>query len=101
MLAGTGIPFRRARFPAPPAGSYIVYTDDIRTDGPDGIPALLTHALTLELYEAVPDDAAEAAVETAIAARGLQWDKQDRYWLQDAQRYQVVYEFEFTEKGGY
>ncbi len=101
MLAGTGIPFRRARFPAPPAGSYIVYTDDISTDGPDGIPALLTHALTLELYEAVPDDAAEAAVETAIAARGLQWDKQDRYWLQDAQRYQVVYEFEFTEKGGF
>ena len=101
MLAGTGIPFRRARFPAPPAGSYIVYTDDISTDGPDEIPALLTHALTLELYEAVPDDAAEAAVETAIAARGLQWDKQDRYWLQDAQRYQVVYEFEFTEKGGF
>ena len=30
-----------------------------------------------------------------------QWDKQDRYWLQDEQRYQVVYEFEFTEKGGY
>ncbi len=101
MLSGTGIPFRRARFPAPPAGSYIVYTDDISTDGPDGIPALQTHALTLELYEATPDDAAEAAVESAIAAHGLQWDKQDRYWLQDEQRYQVVYELEFTEKGGF
>ena len=78
-----------------------MYTDDVSTDGPDGIPALRTHALTLELYEAAPDDAAEATVETALAARGLQWDKQDRYWLQDEQRYQVVYEFEFTEKGGY
>lgn len=98
MLSGTGIPFRRARFPAPPAGSYIVYTDDVSTDGPDGIPALRTHALTLEIYEAAPDDAAEATVETALAARGLQWDKQDRYWLQDEQRYQVIYEFTIYEK---
>lgn len=98
MLSGTGIPFRRARFPAPPAGSYIVYTDDVSTDGPDGIPAVLIHDVTVEIYEAMLDDAAETAVEQAIAAAGCQWTKQDRYWLQDEQRYQVVYEFTIYEK---
>ena len=75
-----------------------MYTDDITTDGPDNLPLILQHNITVEIYENKPDDAAEAAIEAAISAAGLQWEKQDRYWLQAEQLYQVIYEFNYIEK---
>ena len=99
ILTASGLPFRRGRFPSPPKGTYAVYTDDQETTGADLSPwRVIEHDLTVELYEATPDDTAEAAVEAAINAQGLPWVKQDRYWLQDEQRYQVVYEINYTEK---
>lgn len=102
ILTAAGVKFRRARFLKPPAGTYAVYMDDVETDGPDtpepGAPVTERHACTVELYEPEPDDDAEAAVEAAIVAAGLYYTKQDRYWLQDVQRYQVVYEFDYITK---
>ena len=90
--------FRKARFPQPPANTYIVYFDDVETDGPDGENLIKQHDYTLEVYEPTPDDAAEAAIEAVLDAAGVRWTKQDRYWLQDEQRYQVIYEFINIEK---
>ena len=90
--------FRKARFLSPPPGSYAVYTDDIDTDGPDGLNSIKMHDYTVELYEPTPDDDIEQALEDAIDAEGLRWTKQDRYWLQDEQLYQVIYEFTYLEK---
>ena len=98
ILTASGVEYRRARFPKPPAGTYAVYMDDVATDGPDGINRIYTHSITVELYEAKPDDAAEAAIEAAIDAQGLPWTKQDRYWLDTEARYQVIYEFDYIEK---
>lgn len=98
ILTDAGVEFRRSRFPQPPAGTYAVYTDDVSADGADHVNCIRTHNITVELYELVPDDNAEAGVESAIDARGIHWDKHDRYWLQDVQRYQVVYEFTYIEK---
>lgn len=98
ILTAAGVPYRKTRFPKPPAETYAVYTDDISTDGPDGLNRIYTHDVTVEVYEPAPDDAIEAAIETAINAQGIPWTKQDRFWLQDSQRYQVVYEFSFIEK---
>ena len=90
--------FRRSRFLQPPAGTYAVYMDDVETDGPDGLNRIKTHNYTVELYEPTPDDAAEAAIEAALDSAGMRWTKQDRYWLQDEQLYQVVYDFIYIEK---
>ena len=98
ILTAAGVRHRRGRFPEPPAGTYAVYMDDITTDGPDRQSRILRHDATVELYEPRPDDASEAAVEAAITAEGLQWTKQDRYWLQSEQLYQVIYEFSYFEK---
>ena len=98
ILEKAGVQFRRSRFLKPPTGTYAVYMDDISTDGPDGINAIFTHDYTVEVYEPKPDDATEAAIEAAINAAGLTWTKQDRYWLQTEQRYQVIYEFQYIEK---
>lgn len=98
ILTAAGLEYRRTRFPRPPAGTYAVFMDDVTTDGPDGQARIFTHSITVEVYEPKPDDAAEAALEAAITAAGLQWTKQDRYWLETEQLYQVVYEFEYIEK---
>ena len=98
ILTAAGLKYRRTRFLKPPAGTYAVYMDNVTTDGPDGQARIFTHNTTVEVYEPKPDDDAEIALEAAITAAGLQWTKQDRYWLQDVQRYQVIYEFNYTEK---
>lgn len=99
ILTAAGVQFNRTRFLPPiPKDTYAVYFDDVETDGPDGINAILRHDVTVELYEPKPDDAAEAAIEAQLDAAGLAWAKQDRYWLQDVQRYQVIYEFTHIEK---
>ena len=98
ILTAAGLPFRRSRFVKPPAGTYAVYMDDVSTDGPDGINRIFTHDITVEVYEPSPDDETEAAIEAAINDQGLQWTKQDRYWLREEQRYQVIYEFSYITK---
>ena len=99
ILTASGINVRRVRFPTPPADTYAIYTDDVTATGPDHMAArIFSHDVTVELYEAQPDDAAERAVEAAIDALGFPWTKQDRYWLQDVQRYQVIYELSYTVK---
>lgn len=98
ILTAAGVPHKHTRFLSPPADTYAVWMDDVDTDGPDGIPAIFTHNYTIEVYEPTPDDATESAIEAQLKVAGVQWTKQDRYWLQDVQRYQVIYEFSHIEK---
>lgn len=98
ILSTAGVKYRKTRFPQPPAETYAVYLDDVSTDGPDGLNLIQTHDITVELYEPAPDDATEAALEAAMDAAGVRWQKQDRLWLQDEQRYQVIYEFTYYTK---
>lgn len=99
ILKAAGITGRQSRFVKPPAGTYATWTDDITTDGPDGMPpCIFHHSPTVELYAPKPDPAAEAALEAQLSARGLHWTKQDRYWIQSEGLYQTIYEFEYIEK---
>ena len=99
ILSTAGVQGRRGRFTGGKPASYVVWLDDVTTEGPDDLPgALLRHDVTLELYEDKPDDAAETSLEAAIVAEGLQYTKQDRYWLQSEQQYQVIYEFTYYDK---
>ena len=104
LLTAAGVEHAQSRFIQEPAGTYAVYFDDIEVDTADrqtGIPAgarVYHHAVTVEVYEPAPDDAIETAIEAELDARGLPWTKQDRYWLDKAKRYQVIYEFSYTSK---
>lgn len=100
ILTAAGVAHhRRGRFVKPPGGAYAVWTDDITTDGPDGMPpSIFHHSVTVELYEPRPDDAAEASLEAQMSARGLHWTKQDRFWIASEQMYQVIYEYSYIEK---
>lgn len=102
ILTASGIPYKRARYLHPPAETYAVYFDDLTTDGPDpvaaGMPRIVHHDVMVELYEPTLDQDAEARLEAQLDAWGIQWNKQAAYWLQNVQRYQVIYEFNYTEK---
>ena len=99
ILAAAGIQERGSRFVKPPDGTYAVWFDDLTTDGPDNRPpCIFAHDVTVELYEPKKDDAAEAALEAEMGARGLHWTKQDRLWIQSEQMYQTIYNFTYIEK---
>lgn len=98
ILTAAGIKGRRGRFTGNAPSTYAVWLDDITTDGPDGRPCIYRHDVTVELYENKPDDRAELALEVALTAEGLMFTKQDRYWIQTEQLYQVVYDFTYYEK---
>lgn len=98
ILTAAGLNHKETRFVRLPEGTHAVWFDDVTTDGPDGHNRIYTHDVTVELYEPKPDPTAEAALEAELDARGLPWTKQARYWLDDVQRYQVVYEFTYILK---
>lgn len=103
ILTAAGVEFAQGRFITMPKGTHAVYFDDVETETADpvaseGMPRIHHHSITVELYEPAPDDAAESAIEAELDARGFPWSKQDRYWLKDLQRYQVIYEFTYHTK---
>lgn len=98
ILTTAGIPYRVGRFTKAKPATYAVVLDDVTTDGPDGLPMILQHDVTVELYEDRPDPTAEYNLETALTGAGMLWTKQARYWLQSEQQYQVIYEFTYYEK---
>lgn len=107
ILTAAGVQHQQGRFVRIPEGiTYAVYFDDVEVDAADrvtpsttaGLPRIQTHNITVEVYEPKPDDNAETAIEAELDARGLSWTKEDRYWLPDIQRYQVVYEFDYITK---
>lgn len=98
ILKAAGLPFWQGRALTEPAETYAIYFDEVTADGPDGYNRIFTHDVTVELYEPAQDDAAEAAVEAELNARGIPWTKQARYWLDNVRRYQVIYEFSYIEK---
>lgn len=103
LLTAAGVLHRQGRFLKPPEDTYAVFFDDVEVDAADRVagvrpPRIYHHDVLVELYEPKPDPEAEAAIEAALDAEGLAWTKEDREWLQDVQRYQVLYEFSYTSK---
>ena len=99
ILKRAGVKFRQSRYTAKPLpDTYAVYFDDREASGADGINCLITHNITIEVYESLPDDASEQAIEDALDAYGLEWTSQARYWIAEEQRYQVIYEFTYYTK---
>lgn len=99
ILKEWGRPHRETCYPSKlPAGTCAVFMDDVAADGPDGFNRIFTHDITVEIYAPTQDAAAEKDFEAALNSRGRPWTKQARYWLQNLQRYQTVYNFSYIEK---
>ena len=99
ILTASGVPYRETQFlHDPPKKTYAVYMDDVEVGGSDYENLVQTHNITVELYEPKADPNAEAAIEAQLNANGLHYSKQARYWIPEAQRFQVIYEFTYITK---
>ena len=102
VLTGAGFvegkTFKETRFLKPPTTTYAVFMDSFTSRGADGLNLIKDHDYTIELYSYTPDPEAERKIEASLDALGLEYSKDDRYWLQTEQLYQVVYTFNYIEK---
>lgn len=102
VLTGAGFvegeTFDETQFITPPNTTYAVFHDSFTRRGADGLNLIKEHDYTIELYSEFPDPEAEARIEAMFDELGLEYDKADRYWIQEEQLYQVVYTFNFIEK---
>lgn len=102
ILVGAGFvlnkTYREARFIRAPKEPYVVYNDAIRRYGADDVNLLNVHDVTFEMYQYAPDPNAERRIEAQFDALGIEYDKQPRYFIDEEQLYQVIYEFTYREK---
>ena len=102
ILQGAGLvlnkTYKETRFLKPPATTYAIYNDTVTRRGADTKNCMKEHEVNIELYEYKPDPTMEEAVETQLDAHALQFIKQNRYWIDSEQLYQVIYEFTYIEK---
>lgn len=90
--------FKETRFLKPPKSTYAVYMDSFSRRGSDDLNLIKDHYYTIELYSYKQDPEAEARIEAILDEYGIDFEKQDRYWIKEEQLFQVVYTFNFIEK---
>lgn len=90
--------FKETRFLKPPKSTYTIYLDSFTRRGADSLNLIKEHDYTIELYSYTLDADAEARIEKALDDRAIEYEKQERYWMNDEQLYQVVYDFSLIEK---
>lgn len=95
-----GVSFKETRFITPPKTTYAVYLDSFVSRGADDLNLIKDHSTSIELYEYAPDPESEARIEAQFDSIGQKYEKADRIWIDEEQLYQVVYDFEYTEKQG-
>lgn len=102
ILTGAGfvenVTFKETRFLRPPGVTYAIYLDAFDARGSDDQIMIEEHSTTIELYEYAPDPEAEKRVEEQLDLRAIPYTKQSRYWIQDEQLYQVIYDFDHIIK---
>ena len=100
-LAAAGFPLVYYQWPInqAPALPYVVYYYPNRADDPaDNVNYGLITALNVELYTKEKSFADEAAMEEALTAMGLVWEKTETF-LDSEQMYEVLYESEVCLNG--
>lgn len=100
ILNGVGIPYTETRFKVPPkSDTFAVYLDEVEVRGGDGVNLIKEHSTSIELYESFKDPETESKIEANFDALGVEYTKEPRYWIEDEQLYQVIYEFNYISKG--
>lgn len=103
ILTGAGLvegeTFNESRFISPPKTDYAVYLDSITRRGGDGINLITEHSVSIELYEYSKNPELEKQIEALFDTLGIEYEKAPRYWLEEEQLYQVIYDFDYISKG--
>ncbi len=93
-----GKTFKETRFLKPPKTTYAIFLDSYLRRGSDDLNFIKEHSYTIELYSYAPDPGAEKRIEDTFDQLGLDYTKQERYWINEESLYQTIYEFDYIEK---
>lgn len=97
ILESSGLPVVYRAWPqneAPPL-PWICYTEGgSNNDSADGIAYYVARSIRVELYCPHKNPASEAAVEAALNAAGIFWQKTEETYIEDENCLETVYEFE-------
>lgn len=101
LLNNIGIKNRATRFVKPPTTTYAVWFDSVSRRGTDQFNCISEHTYTIELYSYKPDPVAESKIEAALDSIPVEYEKDDREYLDSEQMYEVIYTFTIVKKEGY
>lgn len=90
--------FRELRFLRPPKTTYAVWLESFSRRGSDDRNRITEHEYTIELYSYQIDIDAEKRIENVLDYHSIPYSKNERYWIESEQLYQVVYTFDFIDK---
>lgn len=99
IFNGLDIPYRETRFIQPPRKTYAVYQHSIDRRGADDRNMISENSLSIELYSYKPDSVAEKLIEHRLDELAMPYEKQERYWIESEQLYQVIYSLDYITKG--
>lgn len=103
ILQGAGLTqnktYKETRFITPPKETYAIFNQSYERRGADLYNCLKEYDVTIEIYSLKPDEQMERNIEAEFDKRSIFYTKQERYFIQSEQLYQVIYEFSYLEKG--
>lgn len=100
IFEAVGLSYKKSRFLKPPNSTYAVYTDDSSSRGSDEKNLIEEHNITIEVYSEKIDEEIEIKIEKELDKRGLEYEKQDWYYIKSEQIFQLIYEFSYIKKKG-
>lgn len=102
VLTGAGFEenktFKETRFLKAPTETYAVFNRSCSRRGADNRNLITDWSNTIELYAYAPDPDAESRIEKSFDDLGLEYEKEERYWIQSEQLYQTIYTFNNIDK---
>lgn len=82
-----------------PKTTFAVFFDSVDTTASaDLTNNIKRHDITIELYEYAPDPTSRSALESAMDARAIKWERSDTMWLTEEQIYETIYTFSYFER---
>lgn len=99
VFSGLDIPYKETKFKKAPS-DYIIYKDEKNFGGADLKIFLCDHEVTVELYgekiESIQKN--ENIIEKNLRNIGMEYEKEDRTFIEGDQIYLTIFSFKYKEK---
>lgn len=97
LKEGTGLPVANTAFISKVSLPFIVFLEDIETQGSDLDNDIVDKLVTIELYSSTISKINEIKIEKLLNEKSIKY-KKSRMWLDDERCFETMYDFSFLER---
>lgn len=97
LKEGTGLPVANTAFISKVSLPFIVFLEDIETQGSDLDNDIVDKSVTIELYSSTISKINEIKIEKLLNEKSIKY-KKSRMWLDDERCFETMYDFSFLER---